>query len=46
MGLRTVDVEHIYVMATACRIATANLEMKKVRTPHFNSTETPTGCKR
>ena len=42
---RTVDVEHIYVIATACQVATANLEMKKVITPRYNSTANPTACK-
>ena len=31
--------------ASACRIATANVEMKKVITPRYNSTATPMACK-
>ena len=42
---RTVAVEPLYGMATACVIATANLKMKKVITPRYNPTVTRTACK-
>ena len=32
-------------MATACQISTANVEMKKVITPRYNSTATPAAVK-
>ena len=35
----------VYGMATACQISTANIEMKKVITPRYNSTATPAACK-
>ena len=35
----------IYGMATACQISTANVDMKKVITPRYNSTATPAACK-
>ena len=35
----------VYGMATACQISTANVEIKKVITPRYNSTATPAACK-
>ena len=51
-GLRTASIRPtygrsrgVYGMATACQISTANVEMKKVITPRYNSTATPAACK-